>query len=121
MPRQWVRVRDRKTGHQFSVREDAFRTALHELVDGGDLKDARRTPDPLPAKPKVSLPPAAADGTVDQVLAVVGDDPELAAAALEAELAKDQPRTTLTAELERLVVPPSDSPDAGEQSATEES
>lgn len=40
-----------------------------------------------------------ADGTVDQVLAEVGDDPQLAAAALAAEQAKERPRTSLVDKL----------------------
>lgn len=42
------------------------------------------------------------DGTAADVLAWVGDDPERAAEALEAEQAKDKPRTTLVKQLEKL-------------------
>lgn len=44
----------------------------------------------------------AAEGTRDAVLAEVGDDPARARAALEAEQAKDKPRSTLVAALEPI-------------------
>jgi hypothetical protein len=43
------------------------------------------------------------DGTVAEVLEWVGDDSDRAVAALEAEEAADQPRTTLVAALEKVV------------------
>lgn len=43
------------------------------------------------------------DGTVDEVEDRVGDDPAKAQAALDAENAKDKPRTGLVATLERIV------------------
>ncbi len=49
-----------------------------------------------------------ADLTVPEVLEKVGDDPELAAAALEAELAADNPRTTLVAGLTQKAGQPGD-------------
>lgn len=42
------------------------------------------------------------DGTADDVLAWVGDDPERASWALEVEHTRDKPRSTLTAQLEKL-------------------
>lgn len=42
------------------------------------------------------------DGTAAYVLAWVGDDPERATEALEAEQAKDKPRSTLVKQLEKL-------------------
>ena len=50
-------------------------------------------------------PAAAAEETVDEVLARVGDDPEAAAAALEAEQARSKPRTTLVTALQRIATP----------------
>lgn len=47
-----------------------------------------------PADDSVEVPSLAA-GTVDEVLASVGDDPVLAQAALDAEKASSKPRTTL--------------------------
>jgi hypothetical protein len=41
-------------------------------------------------------------GTVAEVLAAVGDDPTAARAALDAEQAKDHPRSTLVARLEQI-------------------
>lgn len=43
------------------------------------------------------------DGPAKDVLAWVGDDSDRAVAALEAEEARDQPRTTLVAALEKVV------------------
>lgn len=42
------------------------------------------------------------EGSAKQVLAWVGDDPERAALALEAEHAREKPRSVLTADLEKL-------------------
>lgn len=42
------------------------------------------------------------DGTAADVLAWVGEDPERAEEALEAEQAKDKPRSTLVKQLEKL-------------------
>lgn len=42
------------------------------------------------------------DGTAQQVLAWVGDDPDRAEEALAAEQAKDKPRSTLVKQLEKL-------------------
>lgn len=42
------------------------------------------------------------EGTAADVLAWVGEESERAAAALEAELAKDKPRSTLVKQLEKL-------------------
>lgn len=47
---------------------------------------------------------AVPDGTVEAVLAWVGDDPERAQRALDYERAKPTPRTTLVAELEKQAV-----------------
>jgi len=41
--------------------------------------------------------------TADAILADVGTDPDLAAAALEEEQARETPRTSLVAKLERIV------------------
>lgn len=48
-------------------------------------------------------PEAVPDGTAEAVLSWVDDDPERALAAWEAEQARDKPRTTLLAALEKLV------------------
>lgn len=44
-----------------------------------------------------------ASGTVPQVMEEVGDDPEAAREALEDELAKDEPRSTLVEALESVI------------------
>ncbi|MFJ5973517.1 hypothetical protein [Streptomyces sp. NPDC093060] len=56
-------------------------------------------------KPEPAEPPEELDihGTAADVLAWVGDDPERAAEALEAEQAKDKPRSTLVKQMEKLV------------------
>ena len=41
--------------------------------------------------------------TADAILAEVGDDPELAAAALAEEQEREQPRTVLSAKLQRII------------------
>ena len=41
--------------------------------------------------------------TADAILADVGEDPEAAQAALDAELKREKPRTSLTAKLEKIV------------------
>lgn len=46
--------------------------------------------------------------TVDEVLAAVGDDPGQAQAALDDELAQEEPRSTLVSKLEKLAAPPAD-------------
>ena len=51
--------------------------------------------------------PSLADGTVDEVLAAVGDDPERAKAALDAEKASPRPRTTLVDRLSTTANPTS--------------
>lgn len=51
--------------------------------------------------------PSLADGKVDEVLAAVGDDPALAAAALDAEKASPKPRTTLVDRLSTIANPTS--------------
>jgi len=55
-------------------------------------------------EPPKEEPPAELDidGTAADVLAWVGEDPERAAVALEAEQAKEKPRSTLVKQLEKL-------------------
>lgn len=60
--------------------------------------------EPEPEAPAPQVPPAELDITANaaDVLAWVGEDPERAAEALEAEQAKDKPRSTLVAALTKL-------------------
>ena len=44
-----------------------------------------------------------AEGSVSDILAAVGDDPEAAVAALETENARDKPRKTLVAGLQSVI------------------
>jgi hypothetical protein len=67
-----------------------------------DIEELKARPLPAPApgdEPPVELD---VDGTAADVLAWVGEDPERAAEALEAEQAKDKPRSTLVKQLEKL-------------------
>lgn len=59
-------------------------------------------PEPEPEEPPTELD---IDATAAEILAWVGDDPERAAEALEAEQAKDKPRSTLVKSLEKLAEP----------------
>lgn len=56
--------------------------------------------------------PTAGSDTVAAVLAAVGEDPVAAAAALEVELGRDSPRTSLTGKLEALIAASSADPAA---------
>jgi hypothetical protein len=58
--------------------------------------------DPEDPTPEPDDEPLPADGTAADILAWVGDDPERAELALEAEQAKDKPRSTLVKQLEKL-------------------
>jgi hypothetical protein len=66
--------------------------------------EARALLEPPKEKPDPGAPPAELDidGTAADVLAWVGDDQERADEALEAEQAKDKPRSTLVKQLEKL-------------------
>lgn len=52
---------------------------------------------------RADVAPDPADGTVAQVLEQVGDDPDLAREALDAESGKDKPRATLVSKLEAII------------------
>jgi hypothetical protein len=83
----------------------AYLVSTHSPVEPVD-DEARAL---LEAPQEGSAPPADAppaeldiDGTAADVLAWVGDDPDRAEEALEAEQAKDKPRSTLVKQLEKL-------------------
>jgi hypothetical protein len=85
--------------------------ALHLLEVGaavepldGDAK-AYRQDQPAAEDPAVELD---IDGTAVGILAWVGDSSERAGEALDAELAKDKPRSTLVKQLEKLTESDSD-------------
>jgi hypothetical protein len=81
--------------------------ALHLLETGanvepldGDAKAYGQGPasdEPPPGDAELDIEATAAD-----ILAWVGEDPERAAEALDAELAKEKPRSTLVKQLEKL-------------------
>ncbi|MGI5408727.1 hypothetical protein ACQEV9_18275 [Streptomyces chartreusis] len=64
----------------------------------GDTDGQGPEPDPDPDPPQELSP----DAPVKEVLAWVGDDPDRASEALELEQAKDQPRSTLVKQLEKI-------------------
>jgi hypothetical protein len=82
-------------------------SGIADRVQRGDLRlvneDGTLLADPAEEPPVVESPPdpdAVPTGTIDDVLAWVGDDNDRAARALEAEQAKgDQARSTLVAKL----------------------
>lgn len=61
-----------------------------------------------------AVDPTGKPPTIDEVLAEVGDDQALAAAALEAEQAREKPRSTLVEKLQAVIDTPPDSSDPGE-------
>ncbi|WP_326828682.1 hypothetical protein OIE13_22340 [Streptosporangium sp. NBC_01810] len=67
------------------------------LVDGEPPKPA-----PDPDEPPARSDLLNIDGTAAEVLAWVGDDPDRARAAIEAESTKDRPRSTLLKRLEEI-------------------
>jgi hypothetical protein len=70
-----------------------------ELVDQVDCPDEVTTEDVVDElAPAEGVP----DGTKDEILGWVGDDPARAAAALEAERSRENPRSTLVAALEKV-------------------
>jgi len=70
-------------------------------ADPGEPEEAEEGDDAPPEELDI-------DATAAEVLAWVGDDPERAAEALEAERAKDKPRSTLVKSLEKLAEPDED-------------
>lgn len=72
----------------------------------GPVTYAEHNPAWQPVDPDVHVP-SLADGKVDDVLTAVGDDPERAKAALDAEKASPKPRTTLVDRLSTIANPTS--------------
>lgn len=120
-----VRVLKRVTGYwNYGVQawepgEELSGELARHLVDNtpkGSVEVIEADPEPEPAEPKPEGPegdgpeaPGAGesdgppvDGTIDQLMAWVGDDPDKAAAALAAEQAKDKPRSTVVKRLAAL-------------------
>ncbi|MFE2710625.1 hypothetical protein ACFXKI_01190 [Streptomyces mirabilis] len=68
--------------------------------------DPEPAPAPEPESPAEPVQPVGdeppVDGTIDDLMAWVNDDPERAAQALEAEQAKDKPRSTVVKRLTAL-------------------
>lgn len=57
---KWVRVKDKRTGHEYTLAERAVREEHHEILDKPAVK---RNGKPLPATPKRNLEPATAGAT----------------------------------------------------------
>lgn len=78
--------------------------SIEDFVAGGPVpasgEDEESTEDVGPAEDADG--DGVPDGTANQILAWVNNEPERAAAALEAERAKAEPRTSLIAKLEKL-------------------
>ena len=75
----------------------------------GSVEVVEADPEPAPERPKKPESPAApasdeppVDGTIDDLMAWVDGDAERAAQALEAEQAKDKPRSTVVKRLSAL-------------------
>ena len=83
---------------------------LHNADTGatwlGPISYAEHNPAWRPVDSDVHVP-SLADGKVAEVLAAVGDDPERARLALEAEQASPSPRTTLVDRLSTIANPTS--------------
>jgi hypothetical protein len=78
----------------------------------GAVKVTEADPEPEPEPEAPAEPPEVpnpggneppVDGTIDDLMAWVNDDPERAAAALAAEQAKDKPRSTVVKRLTSMV------------------
>jgi hypothetical protein len=93
----------------------AYNNGIHQLAAGevipaGEFADhlaasgAPVEPETPPAGPEQEPadPDAVPDGTVDEVLAWVGDDPDRAGRALAVEQDRDRPRSTLVDALTKL-------------------
>lgn len=80
-------------------------TELHDQAGHGDVSRETEQSEPVDAPPTGDVLEYDAepvpDGTVTDVLAWVGDDSARAQRALDAERARDLPRTTLVTELEK--------------------
>jgi hypothetical protein len=86
----------------------AYLVSTHSPVEPLD-GEARALLEPQAEEPEQELESPAGrpeeldiDGTAADVLAWVGEDPDRAEEALEAEQAKDKPRSTLVKQLEKL-------------------
>jgi hypothetical protein len=79
-------------GEATADRMDLLRRADQEVMDADDL-DAVRAEEAAHT---------AVAGRAADVLDAVGDDPDAARAALEAERGKEKPRTTLVTQLQRI-------------------
>lgn len=91
------------------------RNVQTNFTAGGGFGRQKAAPAPKAESPAVSKE-GEFSGTVDEILAVVGDDKELTKKALDAENAKDRPRKTLLEELEaRLADEDADDAEAGEE------
>lgn len=80
--------------------------ALHLLKTGANVEPLDGDAKAYGQEPAAEVPAPGAEldieATAADILAWAGEDPERAAEALDAELAKDKPRSTLVKQLEKL-------------------
>jgi hypothetical protein len=88
-------------GEEVSGDLAAYLVSTHSPVEPLD-DEAAALLEPAPEESKEPPAELDIDGTAADVLAWVGEDPERAAVALEAEQAKEKPRSTLVKQLEKL-------------------
>lgn len=96
---------------QFTEGAEADGELARHLADNapeGSVEVTEADPEPEPAKEPEPVEPVQedgeppVDGTIDDLMAWVQDDPERAAQALAAEQAKDKPRSTVVKRLTTL-------------------
>ena len=90
-------AKDEEVSGEFAAYLVSTRSPVEPLDD-----EARALLEPPAEEPEGPPAELDIDGTAADVLAWVGEDPERAAEALEAEQAKDKPRSTLVKQLEKL-------------------
>lgn len=103
-PVEYLRVRWKglKPGRESTIVAHRFNPEKHEKLAGKPTVDVNGRP--LPPKFQTTIDEAAGRRTIDVILAEVGDDPEKAAAELEAEQAKgDTARSTLVEKLQAVI------------------
>jgi hypothetical protein len=90
-----------RRGVRLATAEDLANPPTPTAAVPGELSEpVAEVPEPSPEPaPEVAPVP---DGTVDEVLEWVGDDPTRARRAADAEQAKDRPRTSLLAKLDKI-------------------
>lgn len=90
--------------HQFTKgQEIKGKTAVHLLRTGAPVEPADDEARMVLGPSEPAMDELDVDGTIETVMAWVGDDPERALEAHEAESEKDKPRSTLLSRLEDVI------------------